>query len=169
MHEYVHVKQKHTVDILWSEFICIINWYNPFAWLMRHSIRQNLEFIADDSVITTGIDKKNYQYLLLKVIGNNQYSIAQKFNFSSLKKRIAMMNKMKSARVHLIKFLFLLPLIAVLLVAFKNNSDKLRQRERSSQQKGVKDQTIKALKQRINSLEYEVDDLRAEVKRCSSL
>jgi len=53
------------------------------------------------------------------VIGNNHFSIASKFNFSSLKKRIAMMNKMKTARVHVVKFLFVLPLVAVLLVAFR--------------------------------------------------
>jgi bla regulator protein blaR1 len=51
LHEYVHVKQKHTADIILSELICIINWYNPFAWLMRHAIRQNLEFIADNKVL----------------------------------------------------------------------------------------------------------------------
>jgi hypothetical protein len=44
-HEFVHVKQKHSIDILWSELLCIINWYNPFAWLLKRSIRQNLEFI----------------------------------------------------------------------------------------------------------------------------
>lgn len=34
-----------------------------------------------------------------------------------------MMNKMKSAGVHIVKFLFILPLIAVLLVAFRNNQN----------------------------------------------
>jgi hypothetical protein len=120
-HEFVHVKQKHTIDILWAEILCIINWYNPFAWLLRKSIRQNLEFIADDKVLQNGINKKEYQYLLLKVIGNNQFSIASQFNFSSLKKRIAMMNKIKSARVHLTKFAFLVPLLAVLLLAFRSS------------------------------------------------
>lgn len=108
-HEYVHIKQKHTIDIMWSELLCILNWYNPFAWFIRKAIRQNLEFIADSNVIENGMDKKQYQYLLLKVIGVPQFSIANQFNFSSLKKRIAMMNKMKSAKVHLIKFLFVLP------------------------------------------------------------
>jgi hypothetical protein len=55
------------------------------------------------------------------VIGNNKFSIASKFNFSSLKKRIAMMNKMKTARLHSIKFLFILPLVAVLMIAFRKN------------------------------------------------
>src|SRR5882757_6908286 len=47
LHEYVHIRQRHTADILLGELLCIVNWYNPFAWLIRYSIRQNLEFIAD--------------------------------------------------------------------------------------------------------------------------
>lgn len=123
-HEFVHVKQKHTVDILCSEILCILNWYNPFAWLIRMSIRQNLEFIADNQVIENGLDKKQYQYMLLKVVGVSQYSLATQFNFSSLKKRIAMMNKIKSAKFHLVKFLFILPLLAVVLLAFRNQLER---------------------------------------------
>jgi len=122
-HEFVHVKQYHSLDIIWGEILCILNWYNPFAWLIKRSIRQNLEFIADNKVLENGINKKEYQYLLLKVIGNNQYSIANQFNFSSLKKRIAMMNKTKSAKRQLIRLLFLLPATAVLLLAFRSKWD----------------------------------------------
>ena len=121
-HEFVHVRQKHTIDIVWAEVLCILNWYNPFTWVIRKAIRQNLEFIADNKVLQAGIDKRQYQYILLKVTGNNHFSIASQFNFSSLKKRIAMMNKMKSAKVHLVKFLFVLPVVAVMLVAFRSNS-----------------------------------------------
>jgi beta-lactamase regulating signal transducer with metallopeptidase domain len=97
------------MDILWGEWLCILNWYNPFAWMIRRSIRQNLEFIADNKVLENGIDKKQYQYLLLKVTGSPQFTIGASFNLSSLKKRIAMMNKIKSARVHLLRFLLLFP------------------------------------------------------------
>ncbi|MBC7827955.1 MAG: hypothetical protein H7122_09425 [Chitinophagaceae bacterium] len=119
-HEFVHVRQKHSVDMLLAEWICILNWYNPFSWLIRNAIRQNLEFIADSKVIQNGIDKKHYQYLLLKVMGVPQYNIATNFNFTSLKKRIAMMNKIRSARVNLVKFLFILPIIALVLLSFRN-------------------------------------------------
>lgn len=119
-HEFVHVKQLHSIDILWGEIICLLNWYNPFVWLLKKSIRQNLEFIADDKVLENGVSKKEYQYLLLKAIGNNQYSIAIQFNFSSLKKRIAMMNKTKSTKKQLLRMLFLLPATAILLLAFRN-------------------------------------------------
>ncbi len=125
-HEFVHVKQKHTVDIVMAELVCIVNWFNPFAWLIRKAIRQNLEFIADKNVLDGGIDPRRYQYLLLKVMGLPQYSITNNFSFSSLKKRIIMMNKMKTARVHLIKFLFVLPLLTVMLLAFR---DKIKFKE----------------------------------------
>lgn len=119
-HEFVHVRQQHTIDLLMAELLCIVNWFNPFAWLIRHAIRQNLEFLADDQVLKSGLEKKDYQYLLLKVTGNDGFAIAGHFNFSSLKKRIVMMNKIKSARVHGARFLFVLPLLAVSLLAFRS-------------------------------------------------
>lgn len=120
-HEIVHVKQRHTADLMVAEIVCIINWFNPFAWLLRHALRQNLEFLADNEVLQNGVDKKQYQYLLVKVAGNNQFSIAHHFNFSSLKKRIAMMNKIKTTRMHLTKFLFVLPVLLLVLLAFRQH------------------------------------------------
>lgn len=121
-HELVHVKQNHSIDIMWAEILCIINWFNPFAWWLRHAIRQNLEFIADNKVVEAGTDKTVYQYLLLEVSGNHKFSIASPFNFSSLKKRIFMMNKIQTGKIHLLKFLFILPLMVVLLLAFRSNT-----------------------------------------------
>jgi hypothetical protein len=143
-HEFIHVRQGHTTDIIWAEILCILNWYNPCAWLIRKAIRQNLEFIADCKVLQSGIDKKQYQYLLLKITGNNHFRIASQFNFSSLKKRIAMMNKMKSTSVHLVKFLFILPLMAVLLLAFRNSHKNLPSRERPVPGTTVTDRSMPA-------------------------
>jgi len=118
-HEFIHVKQRHSLDLWWGELLCILNWYNPFAWLIRKAMRQNLEFIADHQVVQSGLDRKQYQYLLLKVTGIAPFCIAANFNFSSLKKRIVMMNKNRSANVHLMRFLFILPLLVVILLAFR--------------------------------------------------
>jgi hypothetical protein len=119
-HEFIHIKEKHSFDILWAEIMCLVNWYNPFVWLLKKAIRQNLEFIADSKVVANGVDKKEYQYLLLKVVGSHQYSITTPFSFYSLKKRIAMMNKLKSSKQHLLKFIFILPMLAVMLLAFRS-------------------------------------------------
>jgi len=129
-HEFIHVKQKHTLDMMWAELLCMLNWYNPFAWLIRKAVRQNLEFIADHQVLENGIDKKHYQYLLLKVTGAAHFSITQQFNFSSLKKRIIMMNRSRSAKIQLTRFMFLFPLLSIMLLAFRSNViDKKRLEE----------------------------------------
>ena len=125
-HEFVHVRQKHTVDLMIMEILCIINWFNPFAWMMRKAVRENLEFIADQQVLETGVDAREYQYLLLKVTGVIQPGLSHHFNISSLKKRIKMMNKIKSAKVHLIKFLFVLPLLCLVLISFREDATETK-------------------------------------------
>jgi beta-lactamase regulating signal transducer with metallopeptidase domain len=119
LHEYIHVRQRHTVDIIWGEILCIINWYNPFAWLIRHHIRLNLEYIADRNVLENDVDSKEYQYLLLKVAGGPDFRIANAFTLSSLKQRIVMMNKERTPRLFLISFLFALPILVTLLLVFR--------------------------------------------------
>jgi beta-lactamase regulating signal transducer with metallopeptidase domain len=153
-HEFVHVRQKHTIDIIWAELLTIINWYNPFAWLLKRSIRQNLEFVADNKVIQNGVNKKEYQYLLLKVIGNKQFSIATQFNFSSLKKRIAMMNKTKSAKRQLGRFFLLLPVFAIILLSFRQSFKQLPTEKRILQT--VIPDTIPDVK-KANSKGYYID------------
>lgn len=124
-HEFVHVRQKHSIDLLIMEVLCVVNWFNPFVWLMRKAVRENLEFIADSKVLETGVDAKEYQYLLLKVTGVIQSGLSHHFNISSLKKRIRMMNKIKSAKVHLLKFLFVLPLLCLVLISFRDDAEEV--------------------------------------------
>ena len=120
LHEIVHVKQEHTVDLIAGEILCVLNWFNPFAWLLRRAIRQNLEFIADSRVLSQGKDRKTYQYFLLKVVGSGAFTVGNHFSISNLKKRIIMMNKIKTARLHLSRFLFAIPLLVFILVSFRN-------------------------------------------------
>lgn len=126
LHECVHVQQKHTFDNICAEILCILNWYNPFAWLIRYAIRQNLEYIADEQVLQHHADIKKYQYLLLKVTGVPEYRLTNQFNFASLKHRIMMMNKARTPKIHLARFLFLVPLITAMLVAFRPDLDRLQ-------------------------------------------
>lgn len=119
-HETAHVQQKHTIDILSAEFICIINWYNPFAWFIKYAIKQNLEFLADEAVVKAGAEKKNYQYMLLKVAGYS-LPVVSNFNFTALKSRIYMMNKERTSKRHLLKLLMIVPMIALLMLAFRED------------------------------------------------
>lgn len=132
-HERVHVQEKHSVDMLVSELVCILNWYNPFAWMLKKAVRENLEFIADDRVVSKGIDKKGYQYLMLKVTGNFPSPIASSFKLSSLKARMIMMNRSKTSQLHLLKFVLLVPMIVILLLAFRNSKEAGSEVKRKSE------------------------------------
>lgn len=122
-HEMIHIKQHHTIDMLFAEMVCIVNWFNPFAWILKKSIRQNLEYLADDIMLSRGTEIKAYQYLLLQTLGHSPYSLASGFNFHSLKSRIMMMNQNKSHYLQKLKFLLLLPIGLLLLVAFRSLPD----------------------------------------------
>jgi hypothetical protein len=122
-HELVHVTQKHTLDVLVAECICIVQWFNPAAWMLKHAIKQNLEFIADDQVLRKGINRKGYQYLLLKVSGAIPHSLATNLLFPSLKERISMMNKDRSDKKQLLKYLCIIPLACLLVFAFGTRTD----------------------------------------------
>lgn len=116
-HEQTHVEQKHTVDVIVSEFLTILFWINPFAWLLKKEIRENLEYIADNNVLGAGIDTKNYQYHLLKLSYQSpELRLSNKFNISPLKKRIKMMNREKSKKVSAAKYLLVIPLAFCLIL-----------------------------------------------------
>lgn len=126
-HEQFHIQQKHTLDILLGEVLTIVFWFNPFAWLLKNELKQNLEFRTDKLVLETGIDAKHYQYNLLKVSGlQNNIAAANHFHFLKLKNRIIMMNKQQTHPYHAVKFLLLVPIVALLLMAFAERKTLLK-------------------------------------------
>ncbi|SIT91254.1 M56 family metallopeptidase [Pontibacter indicus] len=123
-HEQIHVNGWHTLDVLLAEVSTVFYWFNPGVWLMKQAMKENLEFIADQHVVNAGVDRVAYQYLLLKVVGATQPQLANQFNFPSLKRRIAMMNKMPTNKASRLRLLVVLPLVTVLLVAFRSASQE---------------------------------------------
>lgn len=118
IHEKAHVKQGHTWDMLAGEMLCLFFWFNPCVWLIRREIRQNLEFLADRGVISSGFDRKDYQYHLLRISNPSVATqIINNFNVSPLKKRIMMMNQKKASKIRLIKYVIVLPVTGFLLLA----------------------------------------------------
>ena len=118
VHEMVHVRQCHSIDILAVEFICAFCWINPFVWMLKKEIRKNLEFLADNCVINKGdIDIKSYQYNLLKLAYHpSNLTLANQFNVSPLKERIMMINVKKSPKIRLIAYTLIFPLALLFLI-----------------------------------------------------
>ncbi len=117
-HEKVHAKQYHTIDLLISNIIVVFLWFNPFAWLYKKSLEQNLEFIADQEAINQISSTKEYQLALVNVSSSNYTAITNNFYQSLIKKRIIMLNKKPSKRKNLLKFAIILPLLSLFLWSF---------------------------------------------------
>ena len=149
-HEQTHVTQWHSVDALLSQLFAAAFWFNPVAWLMRLQVRNNLEYLADRSVINGGTDKKAYQYHLLAVAyRTNVATITNNFNVLPLKKRIKMMNKQTSNPLARFKYLLFVPLAVALLAM---NSTAMR----ANVQKKVVKTTKATKKTSANDKVYEV-------------
>jgi TonB family protein len=115
-HEFVHVKQLHSLDLLLAEMICIIFWFNPFAWFYRKSLQEIHEFLADNEVLQSGCSRAEYQAVLVnQALGITVFSLSNNFNHIKLKKRIIMMSKMKSSNLVYWKTLIILPVIMLAL------------------------------------------------------
>lgn len=119
VHECTHVSGLHSLDTLFSELFSIVCWFNPFAWLMKQEVRMNLEYLADESVLSDGNARKSYQYHLLGLAyrqPKDSAQIANNFNLLPLKKRIKMMNKRRTSEIGKTKYLLFAPLAGVLLM-----------------------------------------------------
>lgn len=116
-HELTHVRQHHSLDVIFSELTNILCWMNPFMWLMKAEIRLNLEYLADNKVAESLCNTKQYQYHLLGLANQNrQTGLYNHFNVSHLKNRIVMMNKKRTRTTGRIKYALFAPLAAALLL-----------------------------------------------------
>ena len=119
LHEKAHILNLHSMDILFLTLVEAVQWWNPIAYLLGHSLRDVHEYEADDYVLHQGISLHNYQELLVKkALANTSYAFANNFNHSLIKKRIYMMNHPKSNPWLRSKVLYILPVMLVVLTAF---------------------------------------------------
>ncbi len=119
-HEKIHVKKRHSLDLLLSELAVIVLWFNPFVWLFRREVEKNIEYQTDYLLINTDkVEKGSYQMNLLKIATfSRPLTITTNYNQSLVKQRILKMNSKKSNPHSYWKYAFTLPLFFSLLLLF---------------------------------------------------
>ena len=117
-HEFVHIRQLHSADVLLFELIAIFNWFNPMVYLYKSSIKHIHEFIADEVASRNEISKADYAMLLFQEqFGFQAIPLTNNFfNQSLLKLRIKMLNKERSAQTAMMKYGLIAPLFIVMIV-----------------------------------------------------
>ncbi len=140
MHEKYHCRKWHSLDMLLGHLLTVAFWFNPLVWLIKREIIMNNEFLADQEVVSQGADNKAYQHLLVREsCADMKLQITNNFYVSPLKKRIIMLNKIRTKSISLLKYFAILPLaIAIILVA---NTGELKA-QTSEQNQIEKEKTI---------------------------
>ena len=122
-HEQEHIRLGHSIDLIILQFATIIQWFNPFVWLIGKNLKAIHEFEVDEAVLNKGINATQYQqFLVVKAVGNRLQPFANNLNKESLKRRIIMMNQKKSNRWMMLKALFIIPVATLAVSVFASNT-----------------------------------------------
>jgi len=117
-HELAHARQMHSLDILFTELLIALCWFNPVPLLFRRAIRLNHEYLADDAVIAGHTNVREYQLLLLDtLLTHRRTTLASSFNYPVTKKRLAMMTTNINLRIQFVKKVFVALLLPALAFA----------------------------------------------------
>ncbi|WP_299120281.1 M56 family metallopeptidase [uncultured Winogradskyella sp.] len=142
LHEETHAKQLHSLDIIIIELLQIVFWFHPLVYVLKHHIKLNHEFLADQAVLEQGSDPKTYQYILLQFSSSTQdYQLSSAINYSSIKKRFTIMKTQTSKTRNWVSSLLLLPIIAILFYSFAEHVEVVKK------ESDIIDETKKELKE----------------------
>ncbi len=106
LHEFTHVKQWHSLDLLLIELAGVFFWFNPMIYAYKKAIRLNHEFLADEAALKEYKDIANYQNLLLSLTSAHAITthlFANSFDYAITKKRLKMMGQKTTASRSLFK------------------------------------------------------------------
>lgn len=118
-HEEAHVIQKHSMDIIVSEILTVITWFNPINYLVRKNIIDNHEYLADNRVIKDKEYIQEYCYLLLNLtVEKPTPNLTSQLNYKQVKNRLIMMTKKTSTGRRLLVATLSLCILATATILF---------------------------------------------------
>ncbi|MCK5677901.1 MAG: energy transducer TonB [Flavobacteriaceae bacterium] len=139
-HELIHVKQKHSIDLLFFEAQKILLWFNPYSYLYQNRIAEIHEFIADAKTVHKKEKSTFYQTLLAETFKVDKLAFVNAFNKQSIiKKRIIMFSKEKSKEILKFKYVLMIPvLMGMLLYTSCENTEPDKALSKINQKRFIK-------------------------------
>jgi TonB family protein len=115
-HERVHIKQRHSYDIMLMESLKVFFWFNPFIYLYRGLLEETHEYEADYKAVKAN-DQTTYTKLLVKLVF--QKMGLQQGSFFAKNKTLKRVNMIKvQKKVNYLKLLSPIPVAALLFFIF---------------------------------------------------
>lgn len=59
-HELSHIRNRHSIDLIFAQMFIIFNWFNPVAYLMRRELSAVHEYDVDRRILNSGIKASDY-------------------------------------------------------------------------------------------------------------
>ncbi|MEM7660502.1 MAG: hypothetical protein AAF399_30650 [Bacteroidota bacterium] len=99
-HEYAHVQQYHSLDILLLQLLSVCCWWQPMLRPFAKAIRLNHEFLADEVAVQQAPSIHAYQHLLLNQLrpGPPVPTLASASTFFLTQQRFTMMHRTNSPK-----------------------------------------------------------------------
>src|SRR4030042_2294445 len=95
-HEMEHLRQFHSLDLIFLELIRIIYWFNPIFLLYNSAVRMNHEYLADSGAVHEPADIENYAENLIGFICHQKnVRLSSGLNPSLTRKRLLMLTRSK--------------------------------------------------------------------------
>jgi N-acetylmuramoyl-L-alanine amidase len=123
-HEMAHVQQKHSWDKLFINICLVVFWLNPIFWLIKKELCIIHEFIADKLAIKDGDTDIFARMILNTAYPKINFALTNHFFYSPIKRRLTMITKNKSPKVNYFSRIALLPITAIIVLAFSLKSTK---------------------------------------------
>lgn len=124
-HEISHISHHHSWDIVFVELMTVLQWFNPFIYMLKRELQCVHEYQADRDVIDAGVNKRDYMMLILQQCTAVDFSrISNNFSLILTKKRINMITMSEKTKGLWWRLLVTLPVLAVMLVANTNATAK---------------------------------------------
>ena len=118
-HEYIHVEQRHWLDLILIELAAAILWFNPLMIIYKRAVKLQHEYLADQGAIGQDVSIEQYlNCMLYQVSHESRLSQVSQFYSKPINKRIMMITKNKTPRVASVAYLLILPIFATLLLGF---------------------------------------------------
>jgi bla regulator protein blaR1 len=123
LHESGHVKQLHSIDIIFIELVQVFCWFNPFVCLFKKLVKTNHEYLADEFVVTSGSNKTDYSNKIIKYSTQDKtLNLASGFNYSLIKNRLIMLSTNDQKRPIFYRLTMFVSIVVTLFIttAFSN-------------------------------------------------
>lgn len=116
-HEQAHIRCHHSIDVLLTQIVCALQWFNPAAWMLKKSLTEVHEYEADAAVLSCGYNEHQYLISLVQAALRRQVGlVTSNFADCSTKKRITMMKTNQSSPFACLRALLMLPAVVVVIV-----------------------------------------------------